>query len=243
MKILFVAFLWSIVVITTVSAQHTKPGAPIQTPAAILKNQSSFSSYIGEDLDLLSANYTAYDEKSNTISKGDFLKKINTGDYLFVRLSSADPKLYFKLYKLNPTEKKLYGDIIYAYVRSYYDNYKWVGKKFPVFNFTDIRGNNYTSKNSLGKILLIKCWFIGCQACVGEMPDLNNLVQSYKGHNDILFISLAPDTKPKLQAFLKTGDLIMLKCLTRKALWSRRWKWCKHPFPKTKNASKCRIFI
>lgn len=34
------------------------------------------------------------------------------------------------------------------------------------------------------------------------MPALNELVQKYKDRNDILFVSLAIDPKPELQAFL-----------------------------------------
>jgi thiol-disulfide isomerase/thioredoxin len=199
MKALFIVLL-SFTIAGNLNAQ---PGAPIERPVDIFKTGDTFLSYIGKTLGLLSSNYTAFDDHSKVISKLEFLRKVNSGDYLFIKLSSTDVKEYFKLYKLNQAQKKVYSELIYAYARSYYDNYKWVGKKFPVFSFTDINGNRYNNKNTYGKIILIKCWFIGCHACVEEMPDLNTLVESYKNRRDILFISLAPDPKLKIQAFFK----------------------------------------
>ena len=48
----------------------------------------------------------------------------------------------------------------------------------------------------------MKCWFIHCQRCVQEMPELNKLVQQYKNRKDIIFISLATDTNQELKKFL-----------------------------------------
>jgi thiol-disulfide isomerase/thioredoxin len=45
-----------------------------------------------------------------------------------------------------------------------------------------------------GKIVVIKCWYIHCAACIKEFPEVNNLVRKYKDRKDIIFISLAEDT-------------------------------------------------
>jgi len=179
----------------------SNPGTPVIKPEDILKNDHSFTSYISQTLSMLTENYTAYDTNDKEISKLDFLKQVNTGQYLYVLLNSTNNKRYLKLYKLNGAKELSYGQIIYAYMRGTYDGYLKVGKKIPAFNFTDINGNHYTNKNTKGKILVIKCWFIRCDACVAEMPELNKLVQQYKNRKDILFISIAPDPTDKIKEF------------------------------------------
>ena len=43
-------------------------------------------------------------------------------------------------------------------------------------------------------------------ACVKEFPELNKLVDEYHGRNDIVFISLALDTKENLLKFLEKKE-------------------------------------
>lgn len=89
-----------------------------------------------------------------------------------------------------------------------YKNYKMEGKELPGFNFTDLDGTVYDKETTAGKIVVLKCWFIGCVPCVEEMPALNKLVNQYKNQRDIVFVSLAFDKKADLKKFLakKTFD-------------------------------------
>ena len=76
------------------------------------------------------------------------------------------------------------------------------GNTFPDFNFVELNGRKLGNETILGKIVVLKCWFIKCQQCVEEIPYLNELVNSYKKRKDIEFISFALDDKPKLKEFL-----------------------------------------
>jgi cytochrome oxidase Cu insertion factor (SCO1/SenC/PrrC family) len=80
------------------------------------------------------------------------------------------------------------------------------GTKMSEFNFIDLNGKNYDKSSTKGKIVVLKCWFIHCVACVKEFPELNKLVDENKNRNDILFISLAMDSKQDLIKFLKTKE-------------------------------------
>jgi len=202
MKRLLTAFLLAFTLAFACYGQTVNPGAPVAQPKDILRDDN-FLNYVGGNIKLLSANYTAYDAGSKIISKGEFLRKLTTRNYFYIQLNSTDHKLYLKLYKLSGKAKKSYGGIVYAYTRLIYDEFKHVGKKFPAFDFVDINGNRYNSQNTKGKIVVLKCWFIGCTTCVEEMPALNELVKQYKHRKDIIFVSLAPDSKAKLQAFFK----------------------------------------
>jgi thiol-disulfide isomerase/thioredoxin len=67
--------------------------------------------------------------------------------------------------------------------------------KFPDFSFKDLNGNLITNESMKGKIVVIKCWYIHCAACIKEFPEVNNLVRKYKDRKDIIFISLAEYTR------------------------------------------------
>src|SRR6476620_8522768 len=76
------------------------------------------------------------------------------------------------------------------------------GKQMPAFDFKDLDGKQYTTANTKGKVVVLKCWFINCFACVQEFPQLNRLVSSFQNKKDPLFVSLASDSKPALTSFL-----------------------------------------
>ncbi|HVE61414.1 MAG TPA: TlpA disulfide reductase family protein [Chitinophagaceae bacterium] len=78
------------------------------------------------------------------------------------------------------------------------------GAKFITFNEIDINGNRYKLKELKGKVVVINFWFINCPPCRMEIPELNDLVASYKENKDVIFIGIALDEKYALQEFLKT---------------------------------------
>lgn len=78
------------------------------------------------------------------------------------------------------------------------------GVKFATFNEMDINGNKYKSKELKGNVIVINFWFINCPPCRMEIPELNEMVASFKEHKDVIFIGIALDQKYELQEFLKT---------------------------------------
>ena len=77
------------------------------------------------------------------------------------------------------------------------------GKKFSPFAERDIEGNMYKIKELAGKVVVINFWFINCPPCRMEIPELNALVQKYKGQSDVVFLAVALDARYELQQFLK----------------------------------------
>jgi len=78
------------------------------------------------------------------------------------------------------------------------------GEKITNFVADDIEGNKVDLKNLEGKIVVLNFWFIHCAPCRIEMPDLNDLVDSFQNKDRIVFVSIALDKKEDLQNFLKT---------------------------------------
>ena len=151
---------------------------------------------------ILSSNFIAIDELSSQISKEDFLKKLTSGDYIPLKLNSKDSLTYYKLFKLDQTSDNEIRKQIKLSSTTDYIHFKTEGKTFPKFQFVDLNGVVYNNENTKGKIVILKCWFIACHSCVAEFPELNKLVDKYRNQKDIIYISLALDSKEKLNQFL-----------------------------------------
>lgn len=151
----------------------------------------------------LSSNFTGLNVQSDTISKKQFLEELISGNYIPIRLSTIDSSEQYKLYKLDSLAEESIGSAIKNESLTKLKHYKMEGMNFPEFDFTDLSGKQYTNESTKGKTTVIKTWFIGCAACIAEFPELNELVEKHKESNDIIFMSLATDSKTKLKEFLK----------------------------------------
>jgi len=77
---------------------------------------------------------------------------------------------------------------------------KYIGKPLPEFSFKDINGKLVSSKDLIGKPLVINMWFTTCAPCVAEIPQLNKIQATNK---DAVFLAITYETKEKVNRFLK----------------------------------------
>jgi peroxiredoxin len=188
-------------IINTVIAQSSFPGKPLGNPDRILKDGLSLA-YYNRDYLKTTEDFTAYNASTHAISKEKFFQLFASGNYLPMRLSGSGN--HYQLYKLSPKVSDDVRSTLLYYGKTGYAHYKMEGKKFPGLNYKDINGKVYNSENTKGKIVVIKCWFLHCQACNEEIPALNQVVDQYKNRKDVVFVSLAFDPEDKLKAFMKT---------------------------------------
>src|SRR5262249_14717475 len=52
-----------------------------------------------------------------------------------------------------------------------------------------------------GKVVVLNFWFIGCLGCMDEMPKISAVADKYRDNQDIVFISIAPNTPQQLRPF------------------------------------------
>ena len=154
----------------------------------------------------LSSDFTGLNEQSDTIDKKQFLEQLITGNYIPLKIKSVAKVEIYKLYKLDSNADKGIGRTIKNESTTIYGLYEMEGTPLPQFHFTDLNGNIYTNENTKGKTIILKTWFINCKACVAEFPELNEFVEKYKNRNDIIFLSLALDTKSELEKFLQQKE-------------------------------------
>ncbi|WP_341224999.1 redoxin domain-containing protein [uncultured Arcticibacterium sp.] len=152
---------------------------------------------------MLSDEFIALNNNSDSISKGEFLDSLVTGNYIPVKLASVDSIELYGLYKLSKAADASIKKTIINSANTTIHYYRMEGIRFPEFHFIDLDGNEFTNESIKNKDVLVKCWFIGCTACVKEFPELNKMVSHYKEREDMEFISLAYDSSDDLRKFLK----------------------------------------
>ena len=67
-----------------------------------------------------------------------------------------------------------------------------LGKKLPEFKLIDLKGNEFSSSQLMGKPTLLNYWATYCVPCVAEMPELNGLKEKYG--DQMNFIALTENT-------------------------------------------------
>lgn len=196
-----ISLLLFVVLMATISCSK-KPnyGSPNVDFESIKKSQSLWWTYHNKNI-VLSSNFIALDNLLNRISKDLFMKELTTGNFIPLKLISKD-SIYYQLFKLDKTSDKSIPDVVKSVAEEASKNFRMEGTAFPKFNLKDLNGVEYTNENTKGKVVVLKCWFIACAPCIEEFPRLNELVEKYKNRTDVVFISLAFDSKEKLEPFL-----------------------------------------
>jgi thiol-disulfide isomerase/thioredoxin len=139
------------------------------------------------------------DTLGNTIELMEFISIRNTGRYNWY-IDESDEKI--SLVKWKPTTKKEYDSLKEkTYNKSVLA--EKIGKKFNYQDFVDINGVSYSADKLKDKVVVINYWFVGCGPCKVEMPELNQLVDKYRNNNEVIFISFAKSSKPKITKFLE----------------------------------------
>ncbi len=124
-----------------------------------------------------------------------------TGDYSIkaVKQPNTD-SLSYVLFKLTDAEKESMRARLPKPNES--ENFK-VGDMLRPIKDKDINGEKIDTKKLLGKVIVLNFWFINCPPCRQEIPDLNELADSYKNNPDVLFVAIALDEAYDIKEFIK----------------------------------------
>jgi peroxiredoxin len=90
--------------------------------------------------------------------------------------------------------------------KPYESTYFNTGEVMEPFSTHDINGNKIKLKDLRGKVVVLNFWFIGCPACMQEIPELNKLVDDYKDNTNVVFLAIALDDRYDLKKFLKQTE-------------------------------------
>ena len=75
-------------------------------------------------------------------------------------------------------------------------------------DMTTINGEKITSKDLLGKVVLINFWATDCPGCIAEMPGLINTYNKYRNQNfELIAVSMFYDPPSHVLSFSKNNSL------------------------------------
>lgn len=76
------------------------------------------------------------------------------------------------------------------------------GPQLAIFAARTMDGKTIDTAALRGKVVVLNLWFINCPNCVEEIQLLNEIVDQYKGNQDVVFYGLAASRKADLEKFL-----------------------------------------
>ena len=71
----------------------------------------------------------------------------------------------------------------------------------PEFEGTTMQGEKIDSKLLKDDLVILNFWYTACSPCIGEIPELNRLVEQYKS-DKIRFLAFTSDDKEQIPGFL-----------------------------------------
>ncbi len=104
-------------------------------------------------------------------------------------------------------EEKGNAKLAKAYFLKADSRLEMIGKPAPDFSTKDMDGNPISLKDYHGKVVLLDFWSTTCGPCIGEMPNVKKVYDTYKDMGfDVIGISLDTD-EAELNKFLKVCNL------------------------------------
>ena len=71
--------------------------------------------------------------------------------------------------------------------------------KAPSFELVDVNGDTISTASIQGKVVVLNFWFIGCKPCLEEIPELNEIYETYRDNPDVVFTSISIDSAKKIE--------------------------------------------
>jgi peroxiredoxin len=139
-------------------------------------------------------------DSAGTVYPAAIWKPLLAQGYSLRAVTPGDPKTEYIIHKMNDSEKTARFERMGKPRESPYFK---VGEKFSSFKTTDMDGNKIDIKALEGKIVVLNFWFINCQPCRMEIPDLNELVDSFRNNDKVVFIAVGLDDKGSIKDFIK----------------------------------------
>ncbi len=163
-----------------------------------LNGLTKVDSYELEGIEISSKKTLVYTEDGMRPSPLEIIKMNQSGDYTVDAYRNKEGQIIWLFQPMTEELKKIRAD------QEKNKNIKidLTGQNAIPFSVKDIQESEYSLENQMGKVIVMNFWFIACGPCVAEMPELNKLVESYKG-KEIVFLGFANDKKEKLIPFLK----------------------------------------
>ena len=127
---------------------------------------------------------------------------------VFEKLEKWYPNRHYILEELARIHEKLgNSDLAAAYQKKADPMLELVGQVVPDFSATDLDGKPISLQDYRGKVVLLDFWAVWCGPCLGEMPNVKKVYNTYKDQGfDIIGVSLDTD-EARLRNYLKKNNI------------------------------------
>lgn len=94
------------------------------------------------------------------------------------------------------------------------------GTEAPDFTLQDTEGKTWKLTELRGKVVLVNFWASWCDSCKEENPSLQNLLNTEKGNDKLVFLSVLYNDEPaNALAYMKANNLSFPVLLDTMNLW------------------------
>ena len=133
----------------------------------------------------------------------EFMEAIMSGDHVPEPYLDKDKEIKAFVFRAaTPEEKKQFLSMMEEESRG---EEPARGKDAKPFTVTDIKGKKYSLDKLKGKIVVVNFWFMECKPCRMEIPELNKVVEKYRG-KDVVFLGLSTNSRAQLEKFLEKNE-------------------------------------
>jgi peroxiredoxin len=183
------------------SDDRAKLGKPAPGTKDALSDFSHWWSYHSSNIKFYK-HFTPFDTDAGIIPLDSFMQKYRTGDYAVLKYTQGDTIIQYQLKKLDAGTEENIQNQLRATAYGDFKDFLKIGKPLEGFSYQAIDGRGFDYQATRDKFVVVKFWFIGCQPCIAEMPELNAIVAKNTARDDVIFLSIALDSQPALRKFL-----------------------------------------
>ena len=128
---------------------------------------------------------------------------------VFEKLEKRYPNRHYVLEELARIHEKLgNSDLAAAYQKKADPMSELVAQVVPDFSAADLDGKPISLQDYRGKVVLLDFWAVWCGPCLGEMPNVKRVYNTYKDQGfDIIGVSLDTD-EARLRNYLKKNNIL-----------------------------------
>jgi peroxiredoxin len=201
-RVFTMLFVFCTIFSLAVTPQESNTSNPLKDILKGLSKAGMGDLDLSKPINLYSESIPKYTEDGKQVKSMDLSGFLTSGEYMTDMYIDNNKEIKVVVLRKASEEEK---SLMKKMMESQKKKSELIGTKANGFSVTDINGNKYDLDQLKEKVVVLNFWFAGCKPCIMEMPELNKLVDEFKG-KDVDFLGLSTDSAERIVSFLKTKE-------------------------------------